>query len=87
MLQSISPYALLCASKPKPAPVIVTPYDLYSRESWRQERPDDESAAQPPAPPPPMQPTSLARRTHYIADIQSRHSAAIRNAAVQHPLP
>lgn len=87
MLQSISPYALLCASKPKPAPVIVTPYDLYSREIQRQDSPNDEYAAQQPAPPLPMQPASAARRTHYIADIQSRHSAAIRSAAVQHPLP
>lgn len=30
MSQSISPYALLQASKPKPAPTVTTAYDLYS---------------------------------------------------------
>lgn len=30
MLDSISPYALLRACRPKPPDVIVTPYDLYS---------------------------------------------------------
>lgn len=30
MSQTLSPYALLQASKPKPAPTITTAYDLYS---------------------------------------------------------
>lgn len=91
MLQSVSPYALLCASKPKPAPTIVTPYDLYSQaqQSREQSAPPDaplpaavqaSPAAQPPARPPYSVP---ARRTHYIADIQSRHCTAARRAQNQ----
>ena len=93
MPESISPYALLCACKPKPAPTIVTAYDLYSQaqQSREQTAPPDAptpavqegaSAAQPPPRPLSSVP---ARRTHYIADIKARHSAAIRRAPMQNP--
>lgn len=89
MLESISPYALLCASKPRPAPTVVTAYDLYSQAQQRWEQvPAAVQADTPAAPPPPPPPASVpARRTHYIADIQSRHSAALQRAPMQnHPL-
>lgn len=99
MSQSISPYALLRASKPKPAPTITTAYDLYSaaqsvspaspassqpvivqdavsapdgRETTSQQAPLQTAARMPLVP---------ARRTHYIADIQTRHNAALRRTA------
>ena len=95
MLESISPYALLCASKPKPAPTIVTAYDLYSQAQQRREQiPPPQAPAAPaqagtPAVHSPPLPLSSVptRRTHYIAGIQSRHSAALRRAPMQnHPL-
>ena len=91
MLESISPYALLCASKPKPAPTIVTAYDLYSQAQHSREQ---ASAPEAPAPavraegsaaqsaPRPI-PSMPDRRTHYIADIKARHSAAVRRAPMQ----
>ena len=91
MPDSVSPYALLRASMPRPADTMVTAYDLYSAA---QQAP----AAQPSVAPPPTaaQPCaqnlpqtsppdalpSPARRTHYIADIKTRHSAALRHAAL-----
>jgi len=87
MPESVSPYALLCASKPKPAPTIVTTYDLYS-------------AAQGTLPPSsytsvPIAQNSVAAktpetngsaiypsplRTHYIADIHARHNHAVKGS-------
>lgn len=94
MIESISPYALLCASKPKPAPTVVTAYDLYSQAQQSREQ-----AVPANAPAPAVQEIAAAqsparsissvpaRRTHYIADIQSRHSAATRRTPMQsHPL-
>lgn len=94
MLESISPYALLCVSRPKPVPTIVTAYDLYSQAQQRREQSPQTPApaavqADMPAEPPSPRPLSTvpARRTHYIADIQSRHSAALRRTPMQnHPL-
>ena len=96
MLESVSPYALLCASKPKPAPTIVTAYDLYSQSQQNQAQisppqtpaPAAAQADTPAGQSTPNLPSSVpARRTHYIADIQARHSAAIRRAPMQnHPL-
>lgn len=89
MLQSISPYALLCASKPKPTPTIVTAYDLYSQaqcgEQTAVSHPPVPSPVRPapPAVQPAQNPPASARRTHYIADIKARHSAAIRRAPMQ----
>ena len=99
MSSPISPYALLCASKPKPAPTLVTAYDLYSAaqssfapasngnvsdeilnvpsRSTVPPRSDQPSAA-------PLTPPS-AKRTHYIAEIQSRHNAARRSSVTLHP--
>ena len=96
MPESISPYALLCASRPKPAPTLVTAYDLYSQAQQGQEHSAPPEAPAPiptqadtTARQPPLRPLSSvpARRTHYIADIQSRHSAALRHTPMQpHPL-
>lgn len=89
MLDSISPYALLRASMPKPAPTVVTAYDLFS--SAQQAAAAHASAPQVPAAPPCAQddttPSSAVRlpperRTHYIADIKTRHSAALRHAVL-----
>ncbi len=81
---SLSPYALLCACKPKPAPTVVTAYDLYSQQSAAQSAAKSEPAVSavpeprtPPSAPPAAAPLS---RTHYIAGIQSRHNAATRRA-------
>lgn len=94
MLETVSPYALLCASKPKPAS-IPTAYDLYSvaQSSAPGARvPDGQaSSGMQPAPIAPdaapavqaseaapgrLPPRIPVRRTHYISDIKSRHSAA-----------
>ena len=89
MPESISPYALLCACKPKPAPTVVTAYDLYSQAQRSPEPsapPGAPAAPQADAPAPPQpypRRAAPAQRTHYIADIQSRHSAALRRAPMQ----
>ena len=92
MPESISPYALLCASKPKPAPTLVTAYDLYSQAQRRSDQTAAQSAPVPAAvqadmqiPPPAPRPHVFvpAGRTHYIADIKARHSAACRRAPMQ----
>lgn len=87
MFSSISPYALLCASKPRPASS-PSAYDLYSIAQH------EEAAA--PAPPALTlsnsalpQSASLnqqpkpERRTHYVSDIHNRHSAAFSKTALQ----
>jgi len=87
-LTGFSPYELLCASKPQPAPTHVTRYDLYSKAQQSAADGDilhatpvaEVSAAQTftqetPAYSAPI-PPSPAKRTHYIANIQSRHTAA-----------
>lgn len=93
MLDSVSPYALLSASKPKRAPSVVTAYDLYSMAQGRssdapepagmprgQETPPAR-AAQPAVYPQP-------RKTHYISDIHTRHtSATSRTSMLSSPLP
>lgn len=88
MLDAISPYALLCACKPKPSSAQASPYDLYSQAqqtaSSAAER--EITPIQPePVPEQPIQPSSQTRadypsprRTHYIAGIQSRHNAAVK---------
>ena len=93
MLESISPYALLCASRPKPAPTIVTAYDLYSQAQQRREQSPEmpaPAAVQADMPAEPSSPRPLStvpvHRTHYIADIQSRHSAALRRTPMQNHL-
>lgn len=87
MLQSISPYALLCASKPKQPRSITTPYDLFSLSQTGgapQSAPPQQEAA--PAANMPArgqsEPAALspAKRTHYIADIHARHANAMRRA-------
>lgn len=92
MLESISPYALLKASKPKPPAVIVTPYDLYSTvqstaqpvaQSAPPVQPVPEAAPAPQASPAAPAPYISARRTHYIRDIETRHDAALRRATLQ----
>lgn len=88
MLNSISPYALLQASRPKHAPTIVTAYDRYiaAQQSAAGQyaappaRDDDTETPVRSAPPLPL------RRTHYIADIKTRHSAASLRAP-QHQQP
>ena len=91
MLDSVSPYALLRASIPKPPPTVVTAYELYStaQHSGAQVVPPPAAPSNPPedAPPAPdarrPSPYPPARRTHYIADIKTRHSAAVRTASMQ----
>ncbi|MBE5800099.1 MAG: hypothetical protein E7321_09155 [Clostridiales bacterium] len=88
MPQNISPYALLCQSKPKPVYTPPTPYDLYSLTVRERQTADDitpdstsffgSSGSQTPiTADPPLNP---GRRTHYIADIHARHSAAFQHS-------
>jgi len=91
---TISPYELLRASKPLPRPSVVTPYDLYSRIQQEPAAPFPSETAFPmeaallpeaarqaePAPPASTALPAAARKTHYISDIHSRHSAAGRHA-------
>ena len=88
MPNSISPYALLCASKPKSAPSIVTAYDLYSAA----QQPTVHEKALSPTPadyasrksqPLPYSSASASSRTHYIADIQRRHRQAIQKTSLK----
>ena len=90
MLDSVSPYALLRASIPRGTPTVSTAYDLFSavQQSPEVQVPDLRRTAElpagedaPAAPPAPLPPP--ARRTHYIADIQTRHNAAVRHAAMR----
>ena len=86
MLDSISPYALLQASKPRGTPTVTTAYDCYSAlqscppsaqqtEPMPQEEDARESVAQAA-----VMPSVPRGRTHYIEQIRSRHSAAVRRA-------
>lgn len=81
MLDQISPYALLCASKPKQRTVYTLPYDLYSAVQHEKERDSSVSAMQATMQ---IQETpaqfSREKRTHYIADIHSRHMQAIQRS-------
>lgn len=97
MLESISPYALLKASKPRNTSGIITPYDLYSTAQStaapREQDPvrpprlePDPPAAQPAPPTPasaPVAPDLPVRRTHYIRDIETRHNAAMRRTQLR----
>lgn len=83
MTSPISPYALLCASKPKPTPSIVTSYDLFSAaQQQAQSLHPDPQVAQPirDVSSPAVAAVSPVqhRRTHYIADIRNRHSQAAK---------
>ena len=89
MVSHVSPYALLCASRPRPAASVVTPYDLYSRlqqEAAVQQPTASPAIAQENPPVSDMLP-SPARKTHYISDIHQRHSKAdLRASFIHQPL-
>lgn len=85
MPSGISPYALLCASKPKPLQAAASQYDLFSlAQTDSALAKDDMQPDKPPAanmPPKAMQPAAPPiQRTHYIADIHARHTKAGRHA-------
>lgn len=82
MLESISPYALLSASKPKPPRSFTTPYDQFSLVHRPSSEESTAYAALPADLNPQNRPMSpqLSRKTHYIADIQARHTQAIRRS-------
>lgn len=97
MLESVSPYELLKASRPRQTPTFATAYDLYSAASTQENLPRAQAASaeaaapapQPSDPAPKPCPTAAppVRRTHYIADIKTRHNAAMRSAPqMHHPL-
>jgi len=79
-MESISPYALLQASRPKHTPTLVTAYDLFSTVQSET----NHSGAQVPSPPAPTVQTTMSPqkagtnsafpRTHYIRDIHARHN-------------
>ena len=84
----ISPYTLLSASKPKTASSTPLPYDLYS---LAQEQADDILHTMQPIPKPAMNPQMSVPpqiRTHYISDINTRHSIAAGHATFKGtPIP
>ena len=86
MPNSISPYALLCASKPKSAPSIVTTYDLYSAAQQpmvHEKAPSPTPADYASRKSQPLPDSSAPSRTHYIADIQRRHRQAIQKTSLK----
>ena len=115
MLESVSPYALLRASIPRPVSQQASAYDLFS-VSQSVPRPTPGAQAAPPiqtpsaarpeptpqpepepqsepaaqsepqaAPAMPPSPRIPAKRTHYISDIHSRHTAAVRQTTFVTP--
>lgn len=78
----ISPYALLTASKPKSAAASVSRYDLYSmaQEQFTDTSDTIQTAAEFP-PMPVIPPVQQQKRTHYISDINARHSSAAGRSA------
>lgn len=81
----ISPYALLCASKPKSPSAVTSQYDLFSLAQTggafanASMQPRDPAEADLPASA--MQPASVpVQRTHYISDIHARHTKASMHA-------
>ena len=79
MTQSVSPYTLLCASKPDCTPTVGITYDLYSQAHQANAVSVSPAACVPESKP--NQPAQRpCRKTHYIADIQARHgSASVRS--------
>jgi len=95
---SVSPYELLCASKPRQLPTVVTAYDMYSAAQM--------PSATAPSVSIPNETSSgingnqqllsaydasfaslappASSRTHYIADIHARHNAATRSCLRRH---
>lgn len=88
MNQSISPYALLKASKPRKPDTVTTAYDLYSSAVQSSVSGQAQEAAAQQAPDTVVRPTAAsvpsvpARKTHYISDIQKRHNAALKRSAL-----
>ena len=100
MIDSLSPYALLQASKPRQPKVVTTAYDLFSAAqstpaptgNISRERACEPVSAAPtdgtPAPsrsPAASMPLVPKARTHYISDIKRRHSEALRRACPPPP--
>jgi len=82
MTDSVSPYALLKHSRPKQPEAYVTPYDLYSAAQNSaapvQVHEPSESA---------FAPVPALQKTHYIADIRSRHAHASGRARMTDVTP
>lgn len=96
MLDSLSPYALLQASKPRQPNAVTTAYDLFSAAQSSPPSaggiPQERGAEIPAAVPATEAPVTAASmplvprsRTHYISDIKHRHSEALRRAYPLHP--
>ena len=98
MTNSPSPYALLCACKPKPIPSFSTEYDLYSASQHTESKTNDVpvSISKPMSAESGIPHTrsensacsnASIRKTHYISDIHSRHHQAIRRSTLMnHPI-
>ena len=81
MLDSISPYALLRASKPKTPEVFTTAYDRFSAAQQQASPPYPAEAIRRTVPFSEPQPDTNPipiRRTHYIADIHAKHACAAK---------
>ena len=86
MLHPMSPYALLCASKPKQPSCATAEYDLFSlsqadaTSSSAEPRGSTQSAAMlDMQASPTLSASNNLPRTHYISDIKNRHAKAIRH--------
>lgn len=93
MTESISPYALLCACKPKSTPAFSTNYDLYSAAQQTVPPADGTGIHQQHTPVPAeagkehdqtgsISYTNTARKTHYISDIHTRHRQAVKRSTL-----
>jgi len=81
-MMSISPYALLQASKPQPPKSVTTQYDLFSMT--QSDPPSDIPTPASIAKPAPSKPLPGPARTHYIRDIHTRHADASRSCLQHH---
>lgn len=83
MPETLSPYALLCASKPKPPATVVTPYDLFSASQQTNadtySHTSDALSAQTHEQSPPYKNFLPSEKTHYISDIHARHNKAAKH--------
>lgn len=81
MLDSISPYALLRASKPQAPEVFTTAYDRFSAAQHQTSSQYPVEAMHHTVPfsePQPDTNSAPIRRTHYIADIHAKHTCAVK---------
>lgn len=89
MFSSVSPYALLSACKPRPYQANTSRYDLYSIVQDQPQSPVIEELAEKKPAEAQTLPVSSAsqiaasRKTHYVSDIKTKHSAALLRTSLK----